>query len=229
VTSQIELGHDIDNPIIIQESGRYVLKVQVDDGSIQKEFLVRNNYSGKSLDRLESPVLWEQPPLKQLHSGISPDRVVCEAGLELVHKHNGLAACVTPETRDKLIQRNWAVDFPMEYIIDYDYWSKTYLVHHTMCAHIGVEKLSEEETIHRFFWTMTDDDLEKIPIIKSMLEYNSRGLYSSGEYPITSTVVPDDVQNQYIEILEGLADDELGSWTAFSYNGRNYAAVFWIC
>jgi hypothetical protein len=229
VTSQIELGHDIDNPIIIQESGRYVLKVQVDDGSIQKEFSVRNNYSGKSLDPLEHPAPWDRSPLKQQNSGIPPNEVACDAGLDVAHKRNGLAICVTPETKEKLIQRNWTVDFPMEYIIGDRYWSQTYLVHHTMCAHIGVEKISEEESIHRFFWTMTDDDLEKIPIIKSMLEYNSYGLYSSGEYPITSTVVPDDVQNQYMEILKELADGKLGSWTAFSYDGRNYATVFWIC
>lgn len=229
VTSQIELGYDIDNPIIIQESGRYVLKVQVDDGSIQKEFSVRNNYSGISLDPLEHPAPWERSPLKQQDSGIPPNEVACDAGLDVVHKRNGLAICVTPETKEKLIQRNWVVDFSMEYIIGDRYWSQTYLVHHTMCAHIGVEKISEEESIHRFFWTMTDDDLEKIPIIKSMLEYNSYGLYSSDEYPITSTVVPDDVQNQYMEILEELADGELGSWRAFSYDGRNYATVFWIC
>lgn len=117
----------------------------------------------------------------------------------------------------------------MEYIIGDRYWSQTYLVHHTLCAHIGVEKIPEEETIHRFFWTMTDDDLEKIPIIKSMLEYNSHGLYSSDEYPITSTVVPDEVQNQYMQILEELTYDEPGSWRAFLYDGKYYATIFSIC
>lgn len=169
------------------------------------------------------------PPLKQLHSAISPDEIVCKNDLVLVQKKSGLPACVASETKEKLIQRNWAVDFPMKYIIDTKYWSATYLVHHTMCAHIGVEKIPEEEAIHRFFWTMTDDDLEKIPIIKSMLEYNSRGLYSSDEYPITSTVVPDDVQNQYMQIFEELASDEVGSWRAFLYDGKYYATVFSIC
>lgn len=168
-------------------------------------------------------------PLGQLYSGTSPDEISCKAGLTLVQKKSGLPACVTSETREKLIQRGWAVDFPMKYIIDDRYWSTTYLVHHTMCAHIGVEKISEEEIMHRFFWTMTDDDLEKIPIIKSMLEYNSHGLYSSDEYPITSTVVPDDIQNQYVQIFEELASDDLGSWRTFLYDGKYYATIFSIC
>lgn len=196
--------------------GKYDLRVNYGPSTTGDEITIEFN-----------PRYWT--PLKQLHSAISPDEVVCKNGLVLVQKKSGLSACVTSETREKLIQRNWAVDFPMKYIIDDRYWSTTYLVHHTTCAHIGVEKISEEESIHRFFWTMTDDDLEKIPIIKSMLEYNSHGLYSSDEYPITSTVVPDDVQNQYIQVFEELAYGELGSWRAFLYDGKYYATVFSIC
>ncbi len=171
------------------------------------------------------------PPLKQLYSAISPDEVICKAGLVLVQKYTGLAACVTSETREKLIQRNWAVDFTMKYIIDERYWSKTYLVHHTMCAHIGVWEQSKEKMKDRYVWEMTDADLEKIPIIKSMLEYNSRGLYSSSEYPITSTVVSDEIQNQYRHDFDDIASSKSGTnnGDAFLYNGKYYDTNFSIC
>lgn len=170
-------------------------------------------------------------PLKQLYSAISPDDVVCKAGLVLVQKHSGFPACVTPETREKLLQRNWAVDFPMKYIIDDRYWGTTYLVHHTTCAHIGVWELSKEETKDRTVWNMTDEDLEKILIIKSMIEYNSHGLYSSPEYPITSTVVSDEIQNQYRHDFDSIAKSKSGTniGDAFSYNGKYYDASFSIC
>jgi len=171
------------------------------------------------------------PPLKQLYSAISPDEVICKTGLVLVQKYNGLAACVTSETREKLIQRNWAIDFPMKYIIDDKYWSKTYLVYHTMCAHIGVWERSKETMKDRTVWNMTNEDLEKIPIIKSMIEYNSRGLYSSSEYPIASTVVSDETQNQYRHDFGNIAKSKSGTniGDAFSYNGKYYDASFRIC
>lgn len=171
------------------------------------------------------------PPLKQLYSAISPDAVVCKAGSVLVQKYNGLAACVAPETREKLIQRNWAVDFPMKYIIDNRYWSTTYLVHHTMCAHIGVWEQSKEKMKDRTVWNMTDADLGKIPIIKSMIEYNSRGLYSSSEYPITSTVVSDEIQNQHMHDFDNIAKSKSGTnnGNAFWHDGKYYDTDFSIC
>ena len=166
------------------------------------------------------------PPLKQLYSGISPDEITCKADLELIQKKNGLAACVTFDTREKLIQRNWASDFPIKYIISDTYWAKTYLVHHTMCAHIGVWEQTE---IHMSAWNMTDTDLEKIPIIKSMIEYNSRGLYSSSEYPITSTVVSDEIQNQYRHDFDNIVSSKSEQGNTFWYNGKYYDTDFKIC
>lgn len=168
-------------------------------------------------------------PLDQLYSGISPDEITCKAGLELIQKKNGLAACVTSDTREKLIQRNWAADFPMKYIISHTYWSKTYLIHHTMCAHIGVLERTEEEMKDRSAWNMTDTDLEKIPIIKSMIEYNSRGLYSSSEYPITSTIVSDEIQNQYRQDFGNIVNSKSDQGNTFWYNGKYYDADFLIC
>lgn len=169
-------------------------------------------------------------PLDQMHSGVSPDKVDCGDDLELVQKHNGIAACVGPGTREKLIQRSWAVDFPMKYVIDRGYWGKTYLVHHTMCAHVGVWEQSAEKMKGRPVWHMTDADLEKIPIIKTMIDYNSHGLYSSSEYPITSTVVPDEVQNQHRHAFGEIANSKSDDGDSeFWYEGKYYDASFSIC
>ena len=49
-------------------------------------------------------------PKKQTDKGRSPENVRCNDGLELVFKKtDGSPACVTPETIEKLIQRNWAI------------------------------------------------------------------------------------------------------------------------
>lgn len=46
-------------------------------------------------------------PLKQKESGILPKDIVCKNGLDKIFKPNGFAACVTPLTAEKLIQRGW--------------------------------------------------------------------------------------------------------------------------
>jgi len=47
-------------------------------------------------------------PLKQQRIGMISYDVVCETGFELVFKSShGYSACVTPETKTKLIEREW--------------------------------------------------------------------------------------------------------------------------
>ena len=46
-------------------------------------------------------------PLSQQIDRVSPNHVVCNEGLELIMKNNGQAACVKPETKEKLIERGW--------------------------------------------------------------------------------------------------------------------------
>ena len=46
-------------------------------------------------------------PLKQFRSGISLDEIQCRDSLTLVTKHDGSPACIKPETRSKLVQRDW--------------------------------------------------------------------------------------------------------------------------
>ncbi len=47
-------------------------------------------------------------PLKQFKSGIVIDEIQCRESLTFVTKHDGSPACVTPETRQNLIDRGWA-------------------------------------------------------------------------------------------------------------------------
>ena len=47
------------------------------------------------------------PPLKQVKLGQEPS---CKSGLVMVTKYNGNPACVKPQTREKLIERGWALE-----------------------------------------------------------------------------------------------------------------------
>lgn len=211
------------------ELGTYTILLENGLQFMDWKFTVRQNHSGGTLDRTVYPVPWSMSPLKQLYTGISPDEVVCNEGLSLYQKKNGLVACVSSETGKKLVQRDWAVEFPMKHIIDHRYWSKTYLVYHGMCAHIGVQQV--EKIPDSIVWEMTLEDLKKIPIIKTMIDYNSRGLYSSSEYPITDTVVSDDVQNQHRQNLSEIKNtkSEIDTGSTFRYDGKYYQASFMIC
>lgn len=46
-------------------------------------------------------------PLLQTKIGIDPDKIKCNSRLEIVSKHDGSPACVTPETIPKLVERGW--------------------------------------------------------------------------------------------------------------------------
>ena len=107
MTSQIKLGYLAHNPIIINESGKYLLKVQIDDGSIEREFVVRENFSGFSADRTVHPVPWYNSPLKQFKSGTSFSEIKCNSGLQLTQRYDGHPACVKPDTYFELIKRGW--------------------------------------------------------------------------------------------------------------------------
>jgi hypothetical protein len=50
-------------------------------------------------------------PLKQFKNGTKPELVECNSGLSLIIKNNdGHPACVKPETKVQLIDRNWATN-----------------------------------------------------------------------------------------------------------------------
>lgn len=54
--------------------------------------------------------LTDLPPLKQIQSGIQFDEIRCKQNLVLIQKYDGTPACVTPETKEKLVERGWIVN-----------------------------------------------------------------------------------------------------------------------
>ncbi len=113
-----------DRPIVVSEVGSYVFQITIGDTYLEKEFVVRNNFSGKSLERTVYPVPWEtRSPLKQFKDGIDPKVIHCNNGLILLQRYDGTSACVNPETKQKLIERGWARDDALstfDYIIEKD-------------------------------------------------------------------------------------------------------------
>ncbi|MCE9652128.1 MAG: dienelactone hydrolase family protein [Nitrosarchaeum sp.] len=58
----------------------------------------------------------EITPLKQLKQGISPDKITCTKGLQLVLKQTtGMPYCIKEYSIEKLIQRGWAIHFLSDY------------------------------------------------------------------------------------------------------------------
>ncbi|WP_166390018.1 hypothetical protein [Candidatus Nitrosotalea sp. TS] len=48
-------------------------------------------------------------PLKQFNSGIAPNNITCNSGLQLIIKaEDGTPACVRPENVANLVERGWA-------------------------------------------------------------------------------------------------------------------------
>ena len=108
-TSQIKIGFNEDNPIIIDRSGKYLIKVQIDDGIIQREFVVRQNHTGITLDRTVYPIPFEMPsPHKQMKLGIKLGHVICDKDKVPVWNTHYKPACVFSETESELIKRGWA-------------------------------------------------------------------------------------------------------------------------
>ncbi len=105
---QTKIGYKENKPIIINESGKYYLEVEFIDAFTKREFVVRQNHGGATLDRTVYPVPWEdRPPLKQYRDGISSESIHCNENLILIQKYDGSPACVTEQTKEKLIERGW--------------------------------------------------------------------------------------------------------------------------
>ncbi len=53
---------------------------------------------------------YNMSPLKQIQSGISFDEIQCKQNLVLIQKYDGSPACVTEQTKQKLVKRGWTKD-----------------------------------------------------------------------------------------------------------------------
>jgi len=52
----------------------------------------------------------KRSPLEQFKAGITIDAISCKENHVLIKKYNGLPACVKLQTKEKLIQRGWAIN-----------------------------------------------------------------------------------------------------------------------
>ena len=104
VTSEIKIGYNEYHPIIINELGTYFIKVKIDNGSIKQEFIVRQNTSGSSLDRIVYPVPFGANTNERYRE------ITCTDDKQLINKiTSGNPACVKLSTAQKLIERGWGV------------------------------------------------------------------------------------------------------------------------
>ena len=86
-----------------------ILSVPLEKGDHEIEIIIATipgMTANETCPNLEDKLL--ESPLKQFRSGISIDEIQCKESLILVIKNNGSPACVTPETRQNLIDRGWA-------------------------------------------------------------------------------------------------------------------------
>ena len=67
-----------------------------------------NTHMEKNLRKNEFRNYSYLSPLKQVEKGILPTEVLCKEGMELaIKKTNGNPVCLSPDTVEKLIDRNW--------------------------------------------------------------------------------------------------------------------------
>ena len=109
VTSYIKIGYNEDHPIIINESGKYYIQIEIDNIFTKREFVVRQNHSGVTLDHTVYPIL---SPLKQFKAGIIIDEIQCKEGYMLMVKLDRVSpVCVFLNSVEKLSERNFAIVF----------------------------------------------------------------------------------------------------------------------
>lgn len=106
---QTKIGYNENKPIIINESGKYYLEVEFVDAFIKREFTVRQNHGGGTLDRTDYSIPFDMPsPHKQMELGIKLGHIICDADKSPVWNNHHKPACVYPDTESDLIQRGWA-------------------------------------------------------------------------------------------------------------------------
>jgi len=74
-------------------------------------YFVANDTQGSSY---KSSWFDSTPPIdiitEQFKAGVKPDVISCKENHVMIKKYNGMSACVKPQTKDKLIQRGWAIE-----------------------------------------------------------------------------------------------------------------------
>ena len=93
-------------PVLERENDGRIGKLIYDPCTV--EFLDKNKNSSVQFN-----VVYPAP-LKQIKSGLFFHEIICKEGLALILKYDSYPACVKPETKEKLLERGWAVMTPKE-------------------------------------------------------------------------------------------------------------------
>ena len=82
-----------------------VITAEYEDNTLPEPYIPTDE-----LDIIAKSMIKELPlsPLKQQMSGILPQDVTCNKGLEKIFKYDGSTACASPLSIEKLIHRGWA-------------------------------------------------------------------------------------------------------------------------
>ena len=88
----------------ITKNGTYFIKIEKADQ------LQRTGSFYKILEFEINSLSTYLSPLKQIQSGISFDEIQCKQNLVLIQKYDGSPACVTEQTKQKLVKRGWTKD-----------------------------------------------------------------------------------------------------------------------
>ncbi|MCV0391964.1 MAG: hypothetical protein K5790_01580 [Nitrosopumilus sp.] len=133
------------------DAGNYLLNGRV--------FKVMSNFS---ISNQFFSVLAESP-LKQFKSGVSFDETQCKDNLVLIQKYDGSPACVTLQTKEKLIERGWININISE--------NKNDSENDTLTTQIVIDPSNhfyfsgDEIVIRGNVWDSEKTDLQKIPVL----------------------------------------------------------------
>ena len=89
-----------------QHAGRYSLYFDTEFRGWGQGFAISDSATGSSMYKEDAKIL---APLKQFNTGIPIEEIKCRDNLVLIQKYDGSSACVKPETKQKLIERGWAL------------------------------------------------------------------------------------------------------------------------
>jgi len=119
VKGNITAGHDIPSgkvTLVYYFSGKDVVGNSYRSSGIEASFPIdiKNKDSKNVLQELQQIdiINYDKPPLKQFRAGVTSEEIKCKEGLDLVIKlSNGTPACVKPESKQKLVEWGWAVNY----------------------------------------------------------------------------------------------------------------------
>lgn len=168
------------------DSDVYTIALSSDSESASADFNVGTVYGGGS----PTVTIELSSPLKQFNSAIPFDKIQCKENLVLLQKYDGMPACVTEQTKTKLIEREW---------------TSTNGIHNTAGSSNGHWKLKSET-----FVAIPSHELNPIDAVNVDGRYSATAILTkphgmSDQHPSLGYVM-------YVQVLDPNGDTIAGSW-----------------